>query len=55
VPGPASLFASDPAHPDNIILDLKPDAEGHPVSASGFGHPACLNTGNPATLPPVQP
>ncbi len=26
---------------DNIIYDIAPDAHLHPVSASGFGHPAC--------------
>ncbi|HYM12600.1 MAG TPA: heme-binding protein [Bryobacterales bacterium] len=26
---------------DNIIFDIAPDANGHPVSASGFGHPVC--------------
>jgi uncharacterized protein GlcG (DUF336 family) len=26
---------------DNIIYDIAPDADGHPASASGFGHPAC--------------
>jgi hypothetical protein len=50
VAGPAKLFAGDPTHPDNIIFDIT--ASG---SASGFGHPTCLNTGNPSTLPPVSP
>jgi uncharacterized protein GlcG (DUF336 family) len=26
---------------DNIIFDIAPDAHAHPVSAGGFGHPAC--------------
>jgi uncharacterized protein GlcG (DUF336 family) len=26
---------------DNIIFDIAPDANGHQVSAGGFGHPAC--------------
>ena len=26
---------------DNIIYDIAPDANGHPTSASGFGHPQC--------------
>src|SRR5690242_19402446 len=26
---------------DNIIFDIAPDAHSHPVSAGGFGHPAC--------------
>ena len=25
------------------------------ISAGGFGHPTCLNTGGSGTLPPVQP
>jgi uncharacterized protein GlcG (DUF336 family) len=26
---------------DNIIYDIAPDADGHPVSGTGFGHPDC--------------
>lgn len=65
IPGVAGLFAGDPQHPDNIIFDITPNAAGGTgVSASGFGHPTCLN--NPPTvanvagrpvasgLPPVQ-
>jgi uncharacterized protein GlcG (DUF336 family) len=56
VPGPASLFTGDTAHPDNIIYDITPNPEGGTgISASGFGQPTCLNTGDPAALPPVQP
>src|SRR6266403_6363094 len=56
VPGPASLFAGDTAHPDNIIFDITPSPNGGTGnSASGFGHPRCLNTGDPAALPPVRP
>ena len=56
VPGPASLFAGDTAHPDNIIFDITPNPTGGTGnSASGFGHPRCLNTGDPAALPPVRP
>jgi uncharacterized protein GlcG (DUF336 family) len=56
VPGPASLFAGDATHPDNIIFDITPNPEGGTgISASGFGHPTCLNTANPAALPPVVP
>jgi len=42
---------------DNIIFDIAPDAHGHPVSASGFGHPACspaaatIGTGLPTNFP----
>jgi uncharacterized protein GlcG (DUF336 family) len=56
VPGPASLFAGDTAHPDNIIYDITPNPEGGTgVSPSGFGHPKCLNTGDQTALPPVRP
>jgi uncharacterized protein GlcG (DUF336 family) len=42
-------------HPDNIIYDITPNpAGGTGVSASGFGHPSCINTGSPATLPAVR-
>jgi uncharacterized protein GlcG (DUF336 family) len=30
-----------PTHDDNIIHDITPDANGHPTSATGFGHPVC--------------
>jgi hypothetical protein len=58
VPGPASLFAGDTMHPDNIIFDVQPNPDnsgsagpfpytagdvGH--SATGFGHAQCA--GNP--------
>jgi len=56
VPGPASLFAGDATHPDNIIFDIVPNpAGGTGNSASGFGHPTCINTGGSATLPAVRP
>ncbi|WP_321477005.1 heme-binding protein [uncultured Paludibaculum sp.] len=56
VAGPASLFNSDPTHPDNIIFDIIANvAGGTGNSASGFGHPACLSTGGSATLPAVRP
>jgi uncharacterized protein GlcG (DUF336 family) len=49
--------SGDPAHPDNIIYDITPNPYGGTgISASGFGHPTCLNyLSNPSTLPPVQP
>jgi len=54
IPGPASLFNSDPTHPDNIIFDVTANPSGGTGnSASGFGHPTCLNTGKPSTLPAV--
>src|SRR5436309_5046688 len=56
VPAPASLFAGDPTHPDNIIFDITANPNGGTGnSTSGFGHPTCLNTSGSATLPPVQP
>lgn len=55
IPGPASIFNKDATHPDNIILDITANPSGGTGnSASGFGHPSCLNTGNPSTLPPVS-
>jgi uncharacterized protein GlcG (DUF336 family) len=42
--------SKDPQRPDNIIYDIDP-ATG---SASGFGHPTCIKTADPSTLPPVQ-
>ena len=56
VPGPASLFAGDATHPDNIIFDITPNpAGGTGNSTSGFGHPTCLNTSGSNTLPAVRP
>jgi hypothetical protein len=54
---------ADAQHPDNIIYDISPAAGGgllDPVgtlskSASGFGHPTCVNTANPLALPSVSP
>ena len=40
VPGGVS---ADVARPDNIIFDIAEDANGHPKSAGGFGHPHCLD------------
>jgi len=48
--------SGDGTHPDNIIYDIVPNpAGGTGVSAGGFGHPTCINTGSPAALPVVQP
>ena len=47
--------SGDANRPDNIIYDIAPNASGHPVSASGFGHPQCISTTNPALLPAGQP
>ena len=47
--------SGDPARPDNIVYDITPNpAGGTGNSAGGFGHPTCINTGNPAALPAVQ-
>jgi len=51
--GAAKAFAGDNAHPDNIIYDIRP-ASPIGTSASGFGHPTCFNTGNPASLPATR-
>jgi hypothetical protein len=61
---------ADAAHPDNIIFDIQPNADGTggtgqlPTgqggvgqSAGGFGHPKCLNNPTAAAvagLPPVK-
>jgi uncharacterized protein GlcG (DUF336 family) len=47
--------SGDPLRPDNIIFDITDNpAGGTGVSASGFGHPTCPNTGGSATLPQVK-
>jgi len=38
---PAGVATGAPNGTDNIIFDIAPDANGHPVSAGGFGHPSC--------------
>ncbi len=48
--------SGDPARPDNIIFDITPNPNGGTgISAGGFGHPTCPNTGGSSTLPVVQP
>jgi nitrogenase subunit NifH len=42
--------SGDATRPDNIIYDISGG-----VSAGGFGHPTCVNTGNQLALPQVQP
>ncbi len=65
IAGPASLFAGDAKHPDNIIFDIQPNptpiVANNGLSASGWGHPTCLNnpafdptTKTPLSLPAVQ-
>lgn len=41
--------SGDADRPDNIIYDITAG-----VSASGFGHPTCINTGDASLLPAVQ-
>ncbi|WP_218944079.1 heme-binding protein [Marinobacter changyiensis] len=48
--GPKGVNDGDPQRPDNIIYDINDDG----VSANGFGHPTCLNTGDQSVLPPVN-
>lgn len=33
--------SGDPNRPDGIVYDIAPDSQGHPTSASGWGHPEC--------------
>ena len=50
IPGVGGIFAGDAAHPDNIIFDITANPNGGTgVSATGFGHPTCLNS------PPMAP
>ena len=47
--------ATNPSRPDNIIYDIKPNPNGGTgISAGGFGHPTCINTGDQTKLPAVQ-
>jgi uncharacterized protein GlcG (DUF336 family) len=48
--------SGDSARPDNIIFDITANPSGGTGnSAGGFGHPTCINTGTPSSLPAVQP
>ena len=48
--------SGDAAHPDNIVYDITPNPNGGTgISAGGFGHPKCINTGDQTKLPAVQP
>jgi uncharacterized protein GlcG (DUF336 family) len=54
VGGPASIFAGDTTHPDNMIFDITENPLGGTgVSATGFGHPTCFKSADPKTLPAV--
>lgn len=47
--------SGDSQRPDNIVFDITPNPNGGTgISAGGFGHPTCINTGNPKSLPPVS-
>jgi uncharacterized protein GlcG (DUF336 family) len=47
--------SGDPQRPDNIVYDITPNPDGGTgLSAGGFGHPTCLNTGPQGSLPAVQ-
>jgi uncharacterized protein GlcG (DUF336 family) len=41
--------SGDAMRPDNIVFDI-----ANNTSKGGFGHPQCINTEDPAMLPPVQ-
>ena len=54
LPGPASLFAGDATHPDNIIFDITANPSGGTGnSASGFGHAHCFGDTPSSPLPAV--
>jgi uncharacterized protein GlcG (DUF336 family) len=54
--GNVAGVSGDVTHPDNIIFDITANPNGGTGnSAGGFGHPTCINTGNPAMLPAVNP
>jgi uncharacterized protein GlcG (DUF336 family) len=47
--------SGDADRPDNIVYDIKENSQGGTGrSAGGFGHPTCINTADPASLPAVQ-
>ena len=47
--------SGDATRPDNIVFDITDNpAGGTGISKGGFGHPKCLNTGDPSTLPAVR-
>ena len=48
--------SGDATRPDNIVFDITPNINGGTgISAGGFGHPTCLNTGGSTSLPVVVP
>ncbi len=47
--------SGDANRPDNIIYDITANPEGGTgISKGGFGHPTCINTGDPGSLPAVR-
>jgi uncharacterized protein GlcG (DUF336 family) len=47
--------SGDAARPDNIVYDIKENPQGGTgKSTGGFGHPTCINTADPASLPAVH-
>jgi uncharacterized protein GlcG (DUF336 family) len=44
-------ISGDAARPDNIIYDIAPNTG---ISAGGFGHPECIETGDETLLPAVE-
>jgi uncharacterized protein GlcG (DUF336 family) len=47
--------SGDVQRPDNIVFDIKDNPNGGTgISEGGFGHPKCLFTADPATLPAVR-
>lgn len=53
--GATGGVSGDAMRPDNIIYDIAPNPTGGTgISAGGFGHSECLNTGDQTLLPPVN-
>jgi uncharacterized protein GlcG (DUF336 family) len=53
--GSVGGVSGDPARPDNIVYDIAPNPDGGTgISAGGFGHATCLNTGDETALPAVN-
>ena len=53
--GTVREVSGDPSRPDNIIYDIVLNVNGGTgISASGFGHATCINTGDQTGLPAVQ-
>ena len=47
--------SGDANRPDNIVYDITANPNGGTgISAGGFGHPTCINTGDQTKLPAVQ-